>query len=476
MTPPLPLADVVPEVMESLLRRAASRSYARWAEQVRGASYCTNPIRLTGKVVAYDRRQGFERVRYGTGGEPDGVLLHACGNRRASVCRPCSETYRYDTYHLVSAGLRGGKGVPPDVTSHPAVFVTLTAPSFGLVHANRGDGKPCRPRHHRPQQCPHGVELHCERTHDGPDERLGRPLCSECYDYMGAVLFNATAPDLWRRTTIYLRLELARLTQCSVGELRRRVRVSYAKVAEYQRRGLVHFHAVIRLDGADPVRPTPPPSNFTPELLQEAVRSAVARAYVRLAPLRTGEPPRVLRWGEQLDVQHIATDERAGHLTAAAVAAYVAKYATKATESAGAPPRRLTGREDLDVLGINPHVATMIRTCWQLAAYPDLAALRLERWAHMLGFRGHFSTKSRRYSTTLGALRQARADFRKRHDDPSEDPHAQPTVLVVCHWRYAGLGYTTRGDALLAASAAARARERREVGRLALLIDPTPVA
>ncbi|GAA3296270.1 hypothetical protein GCM10020295_25630 [Streptomyces cinereospinus] len=28
----------------------------------------------------------------------------------------------------------------------------------------------------------------------------------------------------------------------------------------------------------------------------------------------------------------------------------------------------------------------------------------------MLGFRGHFSTKSRAYSVTLGALRQERAD------------------------------------------------------------------
>ncbi|CAM5726845.1 Replication initiation protein OS=Streptomyces antimycoticus OX=68175 GN=SSPO_052450 PE=4 SV=1 [Streptomyces antimycoticus] len=41
--------------------------------------------------------------------------------------------------------------------------------------------------------------------------------------------------------------------------------------------------------------------------------------------------------------------------------------------------------------------------------YPDR---KLLQWLHMLGFRGHFSTKSRRYSTTLGALRQARADYR----------------------------------------------------------------
>lgn len=33
---------------------------------------------------------------------------------------------------------------------------------------------------------------------------------------------------------------------------------------------------------------------------------------------------------------------------------------------------------------------------------------RLGKWVRMLGFRGHFSSKSRKYSITLGALRRAR--------------------------------------------------------------------
>jgi hypothetical protein len=31
-----------------------------------------------------------------------------------------------------------------------------------------------------------------------------------------------------------------------------------------------------------------------------------------------------------------------------------------------------------------------------IGAIPELADLKLADWAHMLGFRGHFSTKSRR--------------------------------------------------------------------------------
>ena len=39
---------------------------------------------------------------------------------------------------------------------------------------------------------------------------------------------------------------------------------------------------------------------------------------------------------------------------------------------------------------------------------PRSADLNLARHAHRLGFGGHFLTKSRRYSTTFGALRDAR--------------------------------------------------------------------
>jgi hypothetical protein len=37
-----------------------------------------------------------------------------------------------------------------------------------------------------------------------------QPLCPDCYDYTGSVLFNACAPELWRRFTITLRRTLAR--------------------------------------------------------------------------------------------------------------------------------------------------------------------------------------------------------------------------------------------------------------------------
>ncbi|WP_308406313.1 replication initiator [Streptomyces sp. AC602_WCS936] len=54
-------------------------------------------------------------------------------------------------------------------------------------------------------------------------------------------------------------------------------RFSYAKVAEYQQHGLVHFPAVIRLDG--PAGPyTSPPAWTRPDLLVDALGIAAIRA------------------------------------------------------------------------------------------------------------------------------------------------------------------------------------------------------
>jgi hypothetical protein len=107
----------------------------------------------------------------------------------------------------------------------------------------------CRPRRNG-KTCPHGIGLSCGENHSRDDHRFGEPLCPDCYDYTGAVLFNACAPELWRRFTTTLRRTLARQAGLTGKALAAQVRVSYAKVAEYQRRGVVHFYAIIRLDGA----------------------------------------------------------------------------------------------------------------------------------------------------------------------------------------------------------------------------------
>ncbi len=269
--------DAPKQPTDNVLAQAVDRAgndYERWSGQVSRTGNCARPVRLVGKVVEIDKETGEMRSVFDSVNEPDQTLLIACGNRRESRCPSCAAVYRGDAFHIVASGLRGGKGVPESVAEHPSLFVTFTAPSFGAVHAHRATGgvtHPCRPR--RSGKCPHGLPLACWRRHDPEDDCVGQALCPRCFDYEGQVLWNALAPELWRRTTIYIRRALAEVAGVSEQQLRKLARLSYVKVAEYQRRGAVHFHAVLRLDGVceDAQHYPPPPEAFTAELLEQAV-------------------------------------------------------------------------------------------------------------------------------------------------------------------------------------------------------------
>jgi hypothetical protein len=478
MSEPVHVGEVLPGVVAEAIARAGP-GYERWAEQVAATGYCVHPVRLRGRVEHADAATGEVRTVYATDREPDATLLKACGNRRVSVCPSCSATYQADSFQLLAAGLRGGKGIPDTVSGHPRLFVTFTAPSFGRVHSRKAQGLlvyPCHP-YRQGQRCPHGRRVGCWQRHDPDDPRLGEPLCARCYQSGAQVLWNALASRLWSRTTIYLYRALARLVGVPEGELRRLVRISFAKVAEYQRRGAVHFHAIIRLDAATdcgcPACVAPPPAAFTADLLEAAVRQTAATVAVPCPAVEDDKGVTLIaRWGEQLDVRQITDSGDDEELSAEQVAGYVAKYATKATEALGVTLDHRIVEGDLNDLDVPAHVDELVRACFELGRRPSLVRLRLREWAHMLGFGGHFSTKSRRYSTTLGALRRARVAYaiRRRHGDalPLDGwgrPEDDQAVTVVASWNYIGSGYQTTGEAWLAASAAARAREVRRIAK-----------
>ncbi|MFF4589709.1 replication initiator [Streptomyces sp. NPDC001388] len=423
--------------LAALAQHGGLSTYARQIQRLGG---CEQPVRMEGRRIDVHAETG-EIVREIVDRDlPAGQLLIRCNNRRATRCAACAEVYRRDTYHLVTAGLSGGKGIGPAVAEHPRVFATFTAPSFGPVH-NRPSGGRCR----------------CGRLHPDGDPALGTPLDPDRYDYRAAVLWNAHAGALWARFTTYLRQQLASRAGINRSELRDCLKVSYAKVAEYQRRGAVHFHAVIRLDGPDGAEDTPP-TWATTELLTDAIRSAACLAETP-GPVLDGRAY-TFRFGEQLDIRPIRSADFTGttDLTSRAVAAYIAKYATKGAESATGTLDRPIRNPITDLIGaeVTDHARQLILTCWHLGALPELEDLRLRKWAHMLGFRGHFSTKSRAYSVTLGALRQERADHNEAltRERAAEAGHPLPdpdTVLVLSHWRFAGTGLTA-AETWLAAS------------------------
>ncbi|MET9342682.1 replication initiator [Nonomuraea sp. NPDC003804] len=112
-----------------MISRLDDPHYARWAAQIRRTGGCRQPIHLRGKVQHIDQMTSELLHSYSTHLEPNGVLRVPCKTRRATRCPACAEVYRADTYQLIRAGLVGGKGVPETVTSHPCLFVTLTAHS-----------------------------------------------------------------------------------------------------------------------------------------------------------------------------------------------------------------------------------------------------------------------------------------------------------------------------------------------------------
>jgi hypothetical protein len=563
--PPPAAAPIAPELLDGLIERAAQPDFAAFEAQLRSSGYCTRPVRLRGRIETCDG-DGRRRV-WSTDTEPDGVLRKACGNRREAVCAPCAERYRQDAYHLIAAGLRGGKGVPDSIADHPAVFATLTAPSFGVVHTRplAPDGQPrrCRPRREDPI-CPHGVRLSCTAIHAENDPRLGEPLCPGCFDYAAAVTWNNTLGALWRYTTIYVPRALARLSGMTQTALWQEVHPAYVKVAEYQRRGLVHLHVLARLDRAMPdyraeeIRP--PAKRYDVELLEQAIREAVTDVSAPVAA-ELGEGR--VRWGDQLDVRRLDTGAERGE-----IAGYLAKYATKSTEQAGGLLHRIDA-DQVDNVIVREHVRTFMRTAFDLhstatehqqqqprAAVPapdvatdwnpaalairvrramghdeplrvrlhdgtahigrvkqlaaaapprdnstliieldggelihlaDVASIgpanrparrrdrrdpRLAACAHAFGYRGHCLTKSRRYSTTFKALREAREAFvheqiLARSRDATQRAIAAATAEQrIATFECVGIGHVTAADALLAASAAARAREGRKAARL----------
>ncbi|WP_079168321.1 replication initiator [Streptomyces colonosanans] len=439
------------EADRDAIRLAQDPKFPRWLEQITATGGCSHPIHLSGSTTTLDASTGEIIRHYDTRDEPGERLLVRCRNRRVTVCPACSRLHAGDTYHLVRAGLLGGKNVPGTIRNRPRLFITLTAPSFGPVHRA---GDRCRPRRDG-GTCEHGRPLGCGAIHASDAPVVGQPLCPDCYDYTSHVLWHAHASKLWDRFVIDVRRRLA----SSVGLVQSRfalhARLSFARVAEYQKRAAVHVHAVVRLDG--PTGPDDePPAWGTPDLLIDAVRASARRVLVH-TPYSLAVGELALRWGAQVDARPLHANGDGPDDDA--VAAYVAKYVTKgASETGAGTDHPLTTRDDIESVPVNAHVRTLMRTCWRLGKLPEYEPLHLRTWTHTLGYRGHILTKSRAYSTTYAALRADRAAHRANGEQLGEGTVTEAT------WRYIGSGYTP-GAAQLAAGIAEDLAQNREFAR-----------
>lgn len=498
--PGLPAAIDANAVVTQMCRRASSPRFEMWWRRVESVGYCAHPIQLVGAD---------------TGGRQHTVWAR-CNNRRAAVCPSCADLYARDTWQLVHAGAAGGHhDVPAEVATHPQVFATLTAPGYGAVH--NATGTTCRDRTPRDttKRCQHGNPLHCNMIHTVDDLAVGQPLCAACYDYLGHVLFTWHLPELWRRFTIALRRAITTHLK-AIGIDTDSVRVSFVKVVELQARAIPHIHALIRLDppgdpattasgdhisygpaaprgGGEPRRSTNDrpgwSSPITATELVALIHQAVGRVRIDV-PTGDDHPDqggvRTLRFGTQIDTQALtpetipaASDSvttgsaptASSRLSPRRVAGYLAKYVTKSLHDFGITARRLSA-EAIGELAVSEHVRAILATIAELAEHGSATLAGIGRWLHTLGYRGHITTKSRHYSTTMGALRTARATWTRhqaitaatrRNETPpgagvtgtDQRPHA-PLDPDLVAWEFDYAGHTCAGDRVLVVSAALR--------------------
>lgn len=345
---------------------------------------------------------------------------------------------------------------------------------------------------------------------------VGQPLCTACYDYQGHVLFTWYLPELWRRFTIALRRNLARQLKRQ-GIAPGSVKVSFVKVVEMQARAIPHIHALIRLDpaedtatagsrdhtdhgpaavGGEPRSATGPawePPISAAELatlIQQTVRTVtldVPNADTNGKSDNSNESddavPLVVRFGTQIDTQplrvqnYTATTESdtpvaMSRISPRRVAGYLAKYVTKSLQDFGVAARRLSA-EAIPGLDVTDHVRAILATIAHLADQADTLGIDtlagIGRWLHTLGYRGHITTKSRRYSVTMGALRVIRASWTRQQVAKAFSLQRYSSLDLTeqsdeVWWEFDHAGHATPGDRTLVYSAALQSIHTRRTG------------
>ena len=349
------------------------------AEDQPAEGECRNPIRLLRRTI--DTRSG---------DLTEHEIEKRCGNRRESVCPSCSCLYRGDAFQVIRSGLF-------DDANPNTVFtwVTLTAPGsdvFGRVHSQRRSNGRIRP-------------CGCRLRHEDGDPLIGTPIDPNTYRYDRAADFNAHAG------------RLAAVTFQKLGRLLKR-KLEVVRVVEYQSRGLVHVHALIR-------------GVVTRRSLQVAITGGVnLRTQRRIAPASSGG----WSWGPQCDAQ-VVTAATSGKLISymIKVVGYAIKSVGDVSPSAGLHARQMerAGRRSCSCshsdsicragtrLVTPQQVTTSDGTVVEVGLHPHYQGnppvtycRRHQAARRGWGFRGHVLTVSRQWGLTFQAVRARRQQWR----------------------------------------------------------------
>lgn len=232
-----------------------------------------------------------------------GVHHVRCGTRQKVKCESCAQTAYRDYKRLLLEGCRDLAEVGDCVF----FLMTLTAPSFGKVHF-----VPKKPEQVR--RCA------CGAYHDmAKDAGLrGVPVDIDSYDYEKVIAWNYHIGKLWNATNV-------RLSKLLPG-------MDYVKVSEWQMRGSLHLHVILRISRQEWLVQAAH-ARATGQSFEEVITSVVADIAV----------DNNWRWGyKALDVRQIKTGEdktKAAHYLAKALQ-YVTKDVTHDQEHPVRPEAR----------------------------------------------------------------------------------------------------------------------------------------
>lgn len=337
-------------------------------------------------------------------------IVKACGTRREMLCPSCAKVYRRDAFSVVRSGMVDENG-----EILPLTFLTFTAPGseeFGAVHSRR------MKYHKDGRRYPTHYGCECGEWHNESDALLGQPIDPLTYEYEKAAHWNALSARLFSVTL----QKLARFVFGTDATGKALGKLEYIRVAEYQRRGLIHFHVLVRgyIDERD---------------FHALVRGGERKDGKKVSKVSHGD----ISWGRQCHLAHIRPGGRFG------VGAYLVKVVAYAVKSTGDELDH-GGQMGYEMRRVAP--ATCVCT-WESPCdaargrgfeYEDRQVCRRHHLSENgYGYLGHTLTKSRAWGTTFHDVRAKR----ERHV-----AGAAPKTMVLSAFEKARTLAASRGETL----------------------------
>jgi hypothetical protein len=357
--------------------------------------FCERPIFLVGRNAA---------------GAPQRFVAVRCKARQAAKCVPCALAHQLDARRLMRLGFVEARRSLSDVrwwwlTLTPPGIELTGSPVHGVRPTRRGQATiylPCSPR-----PCfACGRPIVCRKRHAPGDPLVGAPFRGheDCFRYWAVVRWNANVPALWNETMASIRRALRG----------RPWTLQNAKVVQWQGRGLVHVHAVLRTTASARV-----------------VREAAAAARVQ-----------GWGWGPQMTLERLAP---AGSETAPRAARaisrridYLCRYATR--DMRVLVPRA-PGTET------EAHLHRLYEQAHAMAL--EREAREPQRTAAGLGYGGRILTHSRQWGSSFAQLATERQAFLASRERAELGAQHAPLVWSVARigWQEGGVAQRLATDA-----------------------------